>query len=334
MLDLAIVACIRAQPGFDREGQLARLVAALRAFLPAGAAAIYVVEQGDDGRRFNRGQLMNVGAWLVAADGGARALCFHDVDLLPTPALRAEYLADAADPAAPPCHLAAQYARYRGPRYFGGIVRLAWWQFAAANGFPNDFWGWGGEDDALRARLARLGIEPRAAEGGVEDIEVPEGGAAPLSLDAKMAALRDAGAKCPDKRERIARDGAAWRANGYAQFEAAPPRVTALARDGAPVPLVRARAELTDPACRAGRAFFGGGATKGGDVELKRGAGGGGGGAGGADRGVGLWVRGGGGGVRGAADPAVHHQGGPAAARGNVQGRAEHKEDLRADARG
>ncbi len=46
-----------------------------------------------------------------------------------------------------------------------------------ANGFPNNFWGWGGEDDVLSARLRSLGVEvvrPDSSlckEGTIVDLE-------------------------------------------------------------------------------------------------------------------------------------------------------------------
>ena len=40
--------------------------------------------------------------------------------------------------------------RYKG--YFGGVTALTKEQFERVNGFPNNYWGWGGEDDDLRIR--------------------------------------------------------------------------------------------------------------------------------------------------------------------------------------
>ena len=37
--------------------------------------------------------------------------------------------------------------------YFGGVVALSWSHLKLINGFANRFWGWGGEDDDLLARV-------------------------------------------------------------------------------------------------------------------------------------------------------------------------------------
>lgn len=45
-------------------------------------------------------------------------------------------------PALPPSRLP-----YAG--YFGGVSGLSKAQFLRINGFPNEYWGWGGEDDDI-----------------------------------------------------------------------------------------------------------------------------------------------------------------------------------------
>jgi len=44
--------------------------------------------------------------------------------------------------------------------YFGGITSFSSHQFTALNGYPNNFWGWGGEDDELRKRMETVNITP------------------------------------------------------------------------------------------------------------------------------------------------------------------------------
>lgn len=42
--------------------------------------------------------------------------------------------------------------RLRYSKYFGGVTALSREQFFKVNGFSNNYWGWGGEDDDLRLR--------------------------------------------------------------------------------------------------------------------------------------------------------------------------------------
>lgn len=42
------------------------------------------------------------------------------------------------------------------PQYFGGVSALTPDQYLKMNGFPNEYWGWGGEDDDIAARSDSL----------------------------------------------------------------------------------------------------------------------------------------------------------------------------------
>ena len=46
---------------------------------------------------------------------------------------------------------------YRG--YTGGVLSIWRSQYEAANGFSNEFWGWGGEDDEFYNRLKNKGFD-------------------------------------------------------------------------------------------------------------------------------------------------------------------------------
>ena len=51
-------------------------------------------------------------------------------------------------------HIAKLWNRYNNnDKYFGGIVAFSVQQFRLINGFPNNFWGWGGEDDEMMKRI-------------------------------------------------------------------------------------------------------------------------------------------------------------------------------------
>ena len=41
------------------------------------------------------------------------------------------------------------------PDIFGGVVALTKEQFKNVNGFSNQFWGWGGEDDDMNYRIKK-----------------------------------------------------------------------------------------------------------------------------------------------------------------------------------
>uniref|UniRef100_A0A7N4UZA5 Galactosyltransferase C-terminal domain-containing protein n=1 Tax=Sarcophilus harrisii TaxID=9305 RepID=A0A7N4UZA5_SARHA len=43
--------------------------------------------------------------------------------------------------------------------YFGGVSGLSKAQFLKINGFPNEYWGWGGEDDDIFNRISLSGMK-------------------------------------------------------------------------------------------------------------------------------------------------------------------------------
>lgn len=46
------------------------------------------------------------------------------------------------------------FCDYRLPysMYFGGVIALTPLHYLKMNGFPNNYWGWGGEDDDIAFR--------------------------------------------------------------------------------------------------------------------------------------------------------------------------------------
>ncbi len=44
--------------------------------------------------------------------------------------------------------------------FFGGVTAFTQEQLRRVNGYGNDFWGWGREDDNMRLRLQRAGMWP------------------------------------------------------------------------------------------------------------------------------------------------------------------------------
>lgn len=46
----------------------------------------------------------------------------------------------------------AYFGRLPYKTYFGGVSALSPEQYLKMNGFPNNYWGWGGEDDDIAVR--------------------------------------------------------------------------------------------------------------------------------------------------------------------------------------
>mgnify|MGYP003865582359 CR=1 FL=1 len=174
---------------------------------------IYVIEQSDDGRKFNRGKLLNIGFQIASRtrEKAHDVFVFHDVDLLPQSDLGNWY----SQYPTVPIHIARVWDRYsNNPRYFGGVVSMSSVDFQRFNGFPNNFWGWGGEDDELQRRLEQVGLQftfPNA--GTLLDLEV-------LSLDEKLGMLRENRSwKNAVKWETADEHERTWRTNGLADLE-------------------------------------------------------------------------------------------------------------------
>jgi len=150
VLDLCILIPYR-----DRAENLKKLVELLWDKLEAletGDAEICVVEQ-EGWELFNKGRLYNAGFDFFCRDK-AKAVCLHDVDLLPEesvcyrPTVCATHLAS---------HVSQHDYKSTGDRAFGGVVILPSETFVMVNGFSNEYWGWGSEDDNFRDRFDWMG---------------------------------------------------------------------------------------------------------------------------------------------------------------------------------
>ncbi|KAF0036185.1 hypothetical protein F2P81_011497 [Scophthalmus maximus] len=127
--------------------------------------AFYVVEQGGT-EPFNRAMLFNVGYKEAMKDLDWDCLVFHDVDHLMQNDRNYYGCTDM------PRHFAVKLDKYSYMlpynEFFGGVSGLTVKQFKKINGFPNAFWGWGGEDDDLwnRVQFANLTVSRPHGEQG------------------------------------------------------------------------------------------------------------------------------------------------------------------------
>ena len=129
---------------------------------------IFIIEQSDD-KPFNRGKLLNVG-YKLACDNGCDYFVFHDVDMLPEDV---DY--SYTDK---PLHLATHLQEHDYETtffdYFGGVTMFNKEDFELINGFSNEYWGWGFEDDDLLIRCLDSNLEldkQQIGVGGSDEIQ-------------------------------------------------------------------------------------------------------------------------------------------------------------------
>ena len=143
-------------PYRDREEHLAQFVPHMEKFLSNQDLnfKIFIVEQGNN-RPFNRGFLLNVG-YSIAKEQGFDYFCFHDIDMLPED--------DSCDYSwvDKPTHLASRLSKFNYrlayPEYFSGVTLFNKEHFEWINGYSNNYWGWGFEDDDLLYRCKKRGV--------------------------------------------------------------------------------------------------------------------------------------------------------------------------------
>ncbi len=119
---------------------------------------LIVVEQADD-KPFNRGKLLNIG-FDNAKKLGCGYVVFHDIDMLP---VKVDYSYSET-----PLHLATNFEfnpnikRIIFDEYFGGVTLFPVEDFETINGYSNEYWGWGFEDDDLlyRCRKHNIACDP------------------------------------------------------------------------------------------------------------------------------------------------------------------------------
>ena len=182
---------------------------------------VYIVEQSNDQRKFNRGKLLNIGFDFslkrsIKHPPKHDIFIFHDVDLLPQPPLAKWY----ATPPTKPLHIARVWDRYsNNPKYFGGIVSFSEEDMKKINGYPNNFWGWGGEDDEMQARCESVGLKWDAPKMSDDENK-------PFILDLEEMTLQDKLSflkqnkewKCMVKWEALDEHKSTWRTNGLADL--------------------------------------------------------------------------------------------------------------------
>ncbi len=138
-------------PYRKRPGHLRKFRESIESYLKDQDYELIVVEQNDD-LPFNRGKLLNIG-FQQAIRKQCDYVVFHDIDMLP---IDVDYSYSDV-----PIHLATNFTnsdREIFKTYFGGITMFPIDLFKKVNGYSNEYWGWGFEDDDLLMRLTEQNV--------------------------------------------------------------------------------------------------------------------------------------------------------------------------------
>jgi hypothetical protein len=157
-------------PVRDREHQITQLIPRLRSLLDAqGIDYRILVSELSQGGPFNKGAIINAGFRALA--DRCDYVCIHDVDAIP---IEADYRCPSEPLRLVTNLVGSRHGPRREARYFGGAISVRCDQFIAANGYSNEYWGWGKEDDDFLFRLLFCGRICFSDERGTfEDLPNP-----------------------------------------------------------------------------------------------------------------------------------------------------------------
>ena len=145
---------------------------------------IYIIEQSNDGEKFNIGKLKNVGFEIAMKEKKKYDnIIFTDIDILPDSDLMEYYLKSVKGF----MELAVRGSRYRDGLgldtvkkelpFLGSVLSCDALSFNKVNGYPNHYWGWGNEDVDLTLRIIEKGVKIYTPKKGeILDLEVGDDG--------------------------------------------------------------------------------------------------------------------------------------------------------------
>jgi hypothetical protein len=162
---------------------------------------VYIIEQNNEDK-FNRGLLLNIGYLLSRENARYDRYIFHDVDLFPSQSIYELYFVEPQKQ----IHyiIPKEEHKYNFEAYFGGVVGVTRDIYEKVNGYPNNFFGWGGEDDAVYNRITANNIEMYRPEIGGYELAIHD---APTTSEINS-----------EKQQNVLNDLKEWRINGLNQL--------------------------------------------------------------------------------------------------------------------
>lgn len=211
---IALISCYRDTGNGSREKQLKQYIKiAENYFNKIFDFDLYIVEQSEDGELFNIGKLKNIGFDLCEKSGIKYDLfIFTDIDMIPDHNLLSYYNF---------IPKTIMSLAYKGTRYdtdykpfLGGLISVNAKTFKKINGYPNNYYGWGGEDDSLFIRMV---------SSKIHTIEVPKTGRVidleeTLNVKQKLEKLKKNDAKENLKYDKLLLDTKYWKKNGLSSL--------------------------------------------------------------------------------------------------------------------
>ena len=147
-------------PYRNREEHLKQFIPYMKDYLTKANIKyeIIIVEQADH-KSFNRGKLINIGAKY--SNQNSKMFICHDVDMLP---INIDYRP--INYPLRPFGSIRENEPIMSDNIFGGINFIPKDIFIQANGFSNNYWHWGSEDDDFLMRLLFIGSVPFVDDSG------------------------------------------------------------------------------------------------------------------------------------------------------------------------
>jgi hypothetical protein len=214
---IAIITLFRDNDKGAREKQRREFIRRMNRIMAPYRYHIFIIEQSDDGQPFNIGKLKNVGfkiagEWEKTHDMKFTNFIFSDIDMIPDDELLQYYV----KPIKKPISLAIRGTRYdqrdmeTKKIFLGAVLGFNRHDFEEINGYPDNFWGWGGEDDALLYRLV-------ASDVGT--VQIPKVGAV-IDLEEKktLAEKLESVVKDNQRWEKLYIDLTHWQKNGLSNL--------------------------------------------------------------------------------------------------------------------
>ena len=214
---IAIITLFRDNDKGAREKQRREFIRRMNRIMAPYRYHIFIIEQTADGHPFNIGKLKNVGfkiagEWEKTHDMKFTNFIFSDIDMIPDDELLQYYV----KPIKKPLSLAIRGTRYdqrdmeSKKIFLGAVLGFNRHDFEEINGYPDNFWGWGGEDDALLYRLV-------ASDVGT--VQIPKVGAV-IDLEEKktLAEKLESVVKDNQRWEKLYIDLTMWQKNGLSNL--------------------------------------------------------------------------------------------------------------------